>query len=76
MLDTTCEVLDHVLQQVEGPKPQFTIISSSFHKSLGTCTVDVILQTTELADGIGRHFTRLFDELGTTALVSWTLRSQ
>ena len=76
MLDTTREDLDHLFQEVEGPRPQFTIISSSVHKSLGTCTADVIFQTTELADELSRHSTRLFDELGTTALVSWTARSQ
>ena len=75
MVDTTSGVLDAVLEQIDGPKPEFTIVSSSVHKSQGNCTANVLFQTTKHADQLGRHFKGLFEKLGPDTWVTWTARN-
>ena len=75
MVDTTCGVLDGMLQRLDVPKPEFTIVSSSVHQSQGDCTATVLFQTTKHADQLGRHFQGLFEKLGRDTLVTWSARN-
>ncbi|KAL9609518.1 MAG: hypothetical protein Q9167_005714 [Letrouitia subvulpina] len=74
MAETTCQLLNYVLGQVQEPKPGFTIISSSVHKSQAKTTTSVLFKTTKNAEPLGQQFKALFGKLGDVVAVNWTAR--
>ncbi|KAI4209522.1 MAG: hypothetical protein LQ351_007557 [Letrouitia transgressa] len=73
-METTCGLLDHLLAEVQGPKPEFTFISSSIQRSQEKTTASILFKTTKNAEPLGQHFKAVFGRLVDVVAVDWTPR--
>ena len=65
--------LSLAIENAEGPKPEYTVVSKSIHISEGECTAKILFKVTEHAPKLGQYFKNFVAGYKTT---SWTFRGE
>ena len=75
-LDTSCNLLDFVIERAEGPKPVYTVVSKFINHSEEKCVANVLFNVTEHAPQLGQHFKGLLENQAKDITTSWTMRGE
>ena len=73
-IETVCQTLDLVFNNVDGPKPDYNILSQSMNMYNGKSTANVLFKVTTHASVLKKHFGGLFEKVSPGNKITWSTR--